>query len=150
MTRRLETVFFEDHPAHFESVADNSHDSPFRYTWASTQAKLQEAAAGPHWGHSIELEAINMPTITIKVHRMDRHWVGQPYRHTANMIHVVLQGHGQTLVDDRVLDWEFGDTVALPAWRRLKHRASSDAVVVSLSDENLQRWARYYRLQDLS
>lgn len=150
LTRRLETVFFEDHPDHFETVTNNTSESPFRYAWASTQVKLQAAPADPHWGHVIELEAVDMPTITIKVCRMDQNWAGRPYRHTANMIHVVLQGHGTTLVDDREVEWEFGDTVALPAWRRLEHRASSDAVVVSVSDENLQRWARFYRLQNLA
>ena len=39
--------------------------------------------------------------------------------------------------------------IALPAWQRVQHRASANAVVVSLSDENLQRWTQLYRLQAL-
>jgi gentisate 1,2-dioxygenase len=95
------------------------------------------------------LEAVGMPTITIQVHRWAQGWTGRPYRHTANALHVVLQGHGQTQVGEHSFDWEFGDTIALPAWQRVQHRASANAVVVSLSDENLQRWTQLYRLQAL-
>jgi gentisate 1,2-dioxygenase len=45
--------------------------------------------------------------------------------------------------------WEFGDTIAMPAWQRISHQASADAVLVSLSDANLQRWTQLYRHQAL-
>jgi len=90
-----------------------------------------------------------MPTITIQVHRWAKGWAGRPYRHTANTLHVVLQGHGKTQVGEHSFDWEFGDTIAMPAWQRIAHQASADAVVVSLSDANLQRWTQLYRHQAL-
>ena len=30
---------------------------------------------------------------------------------------------------------------------RIEHRAGSDTVMFSMSDENLMRWARYYRFE---
>ena len=109
---------------------------------------MTHASADQHLGETIELDAIDMPTITIKVHRWAKGWGNRPYRHTANALHVVLQGHGRTTVGERVIDWEFGDTVALPAWNRVEHHASADAIVVALSDENLQRWTKFYRREN--
>ena len=149
LTRRLEIVFFEEHPLGFEPITQTTPESPYRYSWASTQSKLRDATDHPHWGPHIALEAVGMPTITIQVHRWARGWAGRPYRHTANTLHVVLQGHGKTQVGEHSFDWEFGDTIAMPAWQRIAHQASADAVVVSLSDANLQRWTHLYRHQAL-
>ena len=44
-------------------------------------------------------------------------------------------------------DWEFGDTLAAPAWSWIEHHASEDSIVFSMSDEALMRWTRYYRLE---
>jgi gentisate 1,2-dioxygenase len=150
LTRRLETVFFEEHPDEFEKITNNSPESRYRYPWASTLEKLRRATKDEHVGETIELEAVDMPTITIKVHRWPKGWSNRPFRHTANALHVVLQGHGQTTVGERSIAWEHGDTVALPAWQRLEHHASADSVVVALTDENLQRWTRFYRREALS
>jgi gentisate 1,2-dioxygenase len=149
LTRRLETVFFEEHPLGFEPITQATPESPYRYPWASTQSKLRDATDHPHWGPHIALEAVGMPPITIQVHRWAKGWAGRPYRHTANTLHVVLQGHGQTQVGEHSFAWEFGDTIAMPAWQRIAHQASADAVVVSLSDANLQRWTHLYRHQAL-
>ncbi len=150
LTRRLETVFFEDYPGDFEPITSEAPGSRFRYPWASTRRKLRAAPADEHFGQAIQLKAIDMPTITIKVHRWAKGWSSRPYRHTSNTLHVVLQGHGSTQAGEKSVAWEFGDTIALPAWTRLEHHASSDAVVVALSDENLQRWTRFYRHESLS
>ena len=113
LTRRLETVFFEEHPLGFEPITQTAPESPYRYPWASTQDKLKNATDNPHWGPHIALEAVGMPTITIQVHRWTQGWAGRPYRHTANTLHVVLQGHGQTHVGEHNFAWEFGDTIAI-------------------------------------
>ena len=39
LTRRLETVFFEEHPLGFEPITQTAPESPYRYSWASTQDK---------------------------------------------------------------------------------------------------------------
>ena len=150
LTRRLETVFFEDHPEHYEKIANESLESRYRYPWASTQEKLKRASLDAYFGHTVELEAVDMPSITIKAHRWPKGWTSRPYRHTANTLQVVLQGHGTTSIGEKKIDWEFGDTLALPAWNRIEHHASADSVVVTLTDENLQRWGRYYRHEKLS
>ena len=48
---------------------------------------------------------------------------------------------------ERVDVRRFGDTLAIPAWSRIEHFASTDSVVFAMSDEALMRWARYYRFE---
>jgi len=61
-----------------------------------------------------------------------------------------MQGEGRSAMGDQTFGWSFGDTLALPAWTRVEHHATSDAVLFSMSDEQLMRWTRYHRFEALS
>jgi len=149
LTYLLEPMFFEPHPNGWEPVDTVTEVSPMRFAWADTAAALAHAAsdAGGHLGRTIELPAPTMPTIALKVHRWAAGWRNRPYRHAANTIYVVMNGSGQSSIGEETFHWDFGDTIAAPAWCRIEHRADSDTVMFSMSDENLMRWARYYRLE---
>ena len=106
----------------------------------------------PHCGGSgktIDLPAPSMPTITIKMHEWKKGWRNRPYQRSANTAYMVVQGHGESTIGDKTFTWEFGDTIAAPAWNRIEHRASADAVIVSTSDEELMHWTKYYRIQSM-
>jgi gentisate 1,2-dioxygenase len=147
----LEPMFFEPHPQEYEPVQRTMSKSPMRFPWADTVAALEAAPADPggHFGSFIDLPAPAMPTLTLKVHGWKAGWRGRPYRHTANTVYVVMDGHGRTTVGDRTFDWGFGDVIAAPGWSRVEHQASANSVVFAMSDEQLQRWARYYRFEPL-
>lgn len=151
LTHLLEPMFFEEHPDGWEKVARVSDDSPMRFTWASTKNALEKANAdsGGHFGKTIELPAPGMPTIALKVHAWPAGWRNAPYRHSANTVHVVMQGAGRSVIAGQAFDWSFGDTLAIPAWSRVEHHAAEDSVVFAMSDEGLMRWSRYYRFEEL-
>jgi gentisate 1,2-dioxygenase len=149
LTHLLEPMFFEEHPLGFEPVTNSSPHPPMRFTWAATLEAVDRAASDEFFGKTIELPAPTMPTILLKVHSWPAGWRNKPYRHAANVVHVVMQGEGQSLIDGRRFDWRFGDTLAIPAWSHIEHCAASDAVLFDMSDENLMRWARYYRFEPL-
>ena len=90
-----------------------------------------------------------MPTIALKVHAWPAKWRNRPYLHAANTAYVVMRGQGRTSVDGNSFDWQFGDTVAAPAWSRIEHQASEDCVIFSMSDKALMRWSHYYRFEAL-
>jgi len=152
LTHLLEPMFFEPHPQDFEPVRRVVDRSPYRFPWRDTLAALEAAPADPtgHFGPTIELPAPEMPTITLKVSRWPKGWNSRPYRRSANGVFVVMQGQGRSLIDGHAFDWAFGDTFAAPAWTRIEHRAGEDSVLFCMSDENLMRWARYYRLEAMS
>lgn len=149
LTHLLEPMFFEEHPDGWERVVGVTEESPMRFTWSSTKNALEKANAdsGGYFGKTIELPAPTMPTITLKVHSWAAGWRNTPYRHSANTIHVVMQGSGRSVIAGQAFDWSFGDTLAIPAWSRVEHHAAEDSVVFAMSDEALMRWSRYYRFE---
>jgi len=151
LTHLLEPMFFEEHPDGWEKVETVAEVSPMRFAWADTLAKLGRAPADKtgHFGTTIELPAPTMPTITIRVHQWPSGWRNAPYRHASNTVYVVMQGSGTSKIGDTSFEWNFGDTIAAPAWSRIEHKASADTVMFAMSDENLMRWTQYYRIESL-
>ena len=147
LTRLLEPMFFEEHPAGFAPVQRVTETSPMRFAFADTLARLASAPGDAHFGRTIEIAAPTKPTIALRVHSWPAGWRNQPYRRTANTIYVVMRGRGRSTIGERSFDWEFGDTLAAPAWWRIEHHAAEDSIIFSMSDEQLMRWARYYRLE---
>ena len=148
LTRLLEPMFFEEHPAGFEPVKRVTETSPMRFRFSDILEKLKVAHDDAHFGRTVEIAAPTMPTITLRVHSWPAGWRNLPYRRTANTIYVVMRGRGRSTIGESAFDWEFGDTIAAPAWSRIEHTAAEDSVVFSMSDEQLMRWARYYRLEN--
>ncbi|HET7671469.1 MAG TPA: gentisate 1,2-dioxygenase, partial [Burkholderiales bacterium] len=149
LTHLLEPMFFEEHPAGFEPVKRVTEQSPMRFPFADAVRKLAQAEDNEHFGRTIAIPAPAMPTITIKVHSFPKGWRNRPYRRAANTIYVVMRGHGKSVIGEKTFDWEFGDTIAAPAWSRIEHHAAEDSVMFSMSDEALMQWAKYYRLESL-
>jgi len=146
----LEPMRAEDHPQHWETNIVREDRSPMRIEWANTQARLAALASTPtdaHFGRTLDVTSPLMPTITIKVHQWDHGWTGSAFRHAANAIHVVLRGEGTTTVDESSFDWSFGDVFVAPLGSRVCHAATTDAVVVSLSDEVLMKFCGFYGLE---
>jgi gentisate 1,2-dioxygenase len=150
LTHLLEPMFFEEHPQGFETVTNTNPESTMRFSWESTRHKLAGTTEDGFFGRTIELPAATMPTILLKVHAWGAGWSNKPYRHSANVVHVVMQGAGHSVINGQRFDWRFGDTLAIPAWSRIEHHAADDSIVFDMSDENLMRWARYYRFEDLT
>jgi gentisate 1,2-dioxygenase len=151
LNQLLEPMFYEEHPDGWEKVEVVTDTSPMRFAWADTVAALAKAPADPtgHFGTTIDLPAPTMPTITMKVHRWPAGWRNAPYRHAANTVYVVMQGHGRSKIGDSTFEWRYGDTIAAPGWNRIAHEAGEDAIVFAMSDENLMRWSKYYRIEAL-
>jgi gentisate 1,2-dioxygenase len=152
LTHLLEPMYYEHHPESYERASSYTPTSPMRFAWADTLAALENASADPdgYFGKTIELPAPSMPTIAINVHAWPAGWRNRPYRRSVNTAYVVMQGHGQSTIGERTFDWEFGDTIAAPAWGRIEHRADVDCVIAAMSDEHLMHWTKYYRFQGLT
>lgn len=145
----LEPMFLEDHPDGFEEVAVSTPDSPLRFTWDGTLKALEKAEADPEgfYGRRIRLGAPDMPTVGLNVHRFEAGEATRRYRCAANNVFVVMQGEGRSTIDGVEISWSRGDTVAAPCWTWIEHKATSDAVVFSMSDEPLMRFAKYWRFE---
>ena len=143
----LEPMFVEDHPDGFEEVELVTEDSPLRFSWDGLCKALDEADPDPEGveGTRIRLDAPDMPTMALDVHRFESGEETRPVRSTTNAIYCVMQGRGTTTVDGERISWERGDTFAGPMWRSVAHSVDEDAVVFRMSDEPLMKFAKYYR-----
>lgn len=152
LTNLVEQWCFEEYPGGWEPVTHHTERSPMRFAWADTVAALKSAQADPdgHFGITLALPAPSMPTVSLRVHRWPRGWRNRPYRQAANMAYVVMDGSGSSTLGDRSFDWNFGDTLVVPAWSRIEHRAAEDTVMFSMSDESLLRAMHYYRLEAMN
>jgi gentisate 1,2-dioxygenase len=58
------------------------------------------------------------------------------HRHSSSAVYHVARGTGRTVIGDTVLDWEPGDTFALPTWAVHQHAnpTGEDALLFSFSD----------------
>ncbi len=148
LNRLLEPMFYADHPDGFEKVTAVADVSPMRFAWKDTVAQLAKASGDEHFGKTIALPADTMPTLTLKVHGWNKGFTSRPYRHTANSVFVVMKGSGRSTIGGKSFEWQFGDTIAAPAWLSVEHHASEDSVVFTMSDEALMRWTRYYRFEE--
>jgi gentisate 1,2-dioxygenase len=149
LTHLLEPMFYEPHPERWEPVSNASPKSPMRFSRVDIARALEEAAedADGFFGPTVVLDTACMPTLTLKVHSWRKGWRSRPQRQTANRVFVVMQGSGSSWIGEQRMDWSFGDVIAAPGWMRTEHRPHEDSLVCSISDEQLMRWANYYRQQ---
>ncbi len=157
LTHLLEPMFVEEHPAGMEPIERVTPDSPFRFTWAQTRRRLDEAAEDPDgfFGRRIAIDTSTMPTLSIQVMAWKAGFESRPYRAAMNQVFVVMQGSGSTTIGngkdgDKSIRWSFGDTFTAPLWHSIVHKASDDAVIMCMSDEALMRWTKYYRFEALA
>jgi len=145
LTYLLEPMYFQPHPLKFEPIIGQVEDSPFRFRRDFIARTLDSESAdsdGRH-GPRIVLPTPSMPSIGLAVERLEGSCRYRCHRSTANRIYSVMEGRGQSLVDDQVIDWSRGDTFVVPSGYWQEHRPAGDAVIVEMSDEPLMRFTNY-------
>jgi gentisate 1,2-dioxygenase len=142
----LQLSTWEPHPDRYEKVKAVVEETPMRFSHASIQRRLDEAAPDPegYFGKRIRLEAPTMPTLGLTVQRLEAGQKTRRWRTNANTSFCVMGGRGVSLIDGEKIEWGFGDIFIAPSWRWIEHRVEKDAQIFSMSDEPLLRWAKYY------
>ncbi len=120
----------------------------FCYPYARTRAALEQlrASGDVHACHGIKLQYTNpatggypMPTIGAFVQLLPKKFRGLAYRATDATVFCAVEGRGSTCIDDKTFEWEPHDVFVAPAWSKVSHTASEDAVLFSFSDRPAQK-----------
>lgn len=145
----LQLQTWEPHPDRYEKIKAVVEDSPLRFSAASIQRRLDEAGDDPEgfFGRRIRLEAPTMPTLGLTIMRLEAGQRTRRYRTNANTSFASMQGSGVSIIDGEEIAWRHGDIFIVPTWRWIEHRPETDAVLFSMSDEPLLRWAQYYMFE---
>jgi gentisate 1,2-dioxygenase len=143
----LEPMFYEPHRDGLEAAVEKLDEAPIAFRWEDTLARLDEveARAGSGEPVTVVLGPAQLDTIALHMLRVRAGKATPPVRTTANAIFAVVRGSGTAQIDGTSLDWSFGDTIAVPAWRPHSFRADGDAVLLRVSDEPVMRklgWLR--------
>ncbi|MCC6777355.1 MAG: cupin domain-containing protein [Hyphomicrobiales bacterium] len=149
LTHLLEPMFYQEHPDRHAKVERIVSDSPFRFTRAAITRGLDAATADGEGFHGprITLAAPDMPPMSLAMERLATNSRTRRYRSTVNSVFVATEGAGESTIGDRRFSWQQGDTVVAPAWTWIEHRAATDAMLFTLTDEPLMRFCNYYRFE---
>jgi gentisate 1,2-dioxygenase len=149
LTNLLEPMADEDHPDRYEKIVSVVTASRFRFPREVIAKRLDETRPDPEGFHGrrVQLEAPDMPTMGLFVERLESGSSSRRQRSTVNHVFVVMEGRGESVVEDSRFVWQRGDAFVVPMWNRFEHTAKSDSVLFVLSDEPLIRFARYYRFE---
>jgi gentisate 1,2-dioxygenase len=79
-----------------------------------------------------------MPTIGAFMQLLPSGFETAPYRSTDATVFSVVEGEGQSVIGDTVLDWKPRDIFVVPSWHAHSHHASKEAVLFSFSDRPVQ------------
>jgi gentisate 1,2-dioxygenase len=149
LTQLLEPMFYEEHPEKYEPVERVMTSSPLRFTRESIARGLDAAKAdteGFH-GRRLALATPDMQHMGMHVERIAGGTKTRRQRSTANTVFLALEGSGVTTIDERLFRWRKGDAFVAPTWTKIEHSIESDALLFTLSDEPLMRFAHYYRFE---
>lgn len=134
LVQLLEPMFFEEHPDRIQRPVVTASDSPYIFSFATTQVRLAKTAPTAQFGRSIELGAPALDTLGLHMMALDAGQATAPLLTTSNNVYTVVQGSGTSTVDGESIAWERGDVIAVPAWRAHQHQADTDVILFRVTD----------------
>lgn len=88
-----------------------------------------------------------MPTMAAQMRLLPAGFETVPYQATDATAFSVVEGHGYSEINGQTLAWEKGDVFLVPSWAKQVHRATTEAVLFSISDraaqEKLGMWREH-------
>lgn len=144
----LEPMFYEPHPDGIEPDPERIETAPIAFRSEDIDRQLADAGPDPRNGglNAITLGPAELASIALDVIALDPRQSGRPVRETAHAVYAVMAGRGTVEVEGRHFTWKFGDTIALPAWRRhVLHAGDQGARLLKVSDRPLMQKLGWYR-----
>jgi gentisate 1,2-dioxygenase len=143
-------MFFQHHPDKHEHTAAEDERSPMRFAFADYSRRLAELPEIATGVRQLLLGPASLVTFDRVAIQLQAGTVWSVERKTANEVYTVVRGSGSSRISDREFAWERGDMIAAPGWKVQRHSASSDAILLRVSDEPLMRMLGWYRLAGTS
>jgi gentisate 1,2-dioxygenase len=148
LVHRLESMFFEPHPEHYQTVEQKPATSSLRIT-AQDQDRLLAQAPEQGGTRSARLDTPSLRTIGLTVHQLEAGARLPGRRDGASRIFAVVSGNGRFQVEDAAFDGERGDLVAVPIWKSHGFAALTATRLLEVSDVPVQQALGFYREERL-
>jgi quercetin dioxygenase-like cupin family protein len=76
--------------------------------------------------HLVQVVDLPSKTISVTLGGLEPAQSTNRHRHSYETILYVLEGEGETLIEDRLVEWKAGDAVYIPVWAWHSHRNRSE------------------------
>jgi gentisate 1,2-dioxygenase len=133
----LEPMFMEQHPDTYEPINSSATKTPLWFPRSKTQKQLAVAkkTPGESYATSVSLGDPAMETIGLAMMELAPGVSTQTHRTTVNNIYAVVEGVGESDVDEQKIRWKRGDVFVAPSWRPHSHCSEKGAVLLRVTDE---------------
>ena len=133
---------------------------PFRYSWKETYEALKTIGGtenDPFDG--VLLRYVNpvtggftLPTMSCEIQALKAGLKSRMHRHTSTALYHVFRGRGRTKVGEGYLEWEKGDSFAIPLWQWHSHEnlSAEEAILFSMNDRPVLEALELYREEERS
>jgi gentisate 1,2-dioxygenase len=138
-------MFFEHHEEMVEHSDIVAPDSPARFPFTQTVARLAEAPELSRGRREIQLGNPALRTIALHVTRLEAGASFEVTPTTLNCIYAIMQGTGEAKIDDKVFTFARGDVIAAPSSTRQTWTAKEQCYLLRVSDEPLLTFLNWLR-----
>ena len=138
----------------YDSLTVSRGDFPLlRYPWAEVRGALMDMAAGSDIDGSARLAYVNpetgnpcLPVLGFSAEMIGHGREVRPRRRSCSAVFHVIEGRGESQIDDQTFVWSEGDTLAVPTHGEVVHRAAgvAPAFLFHVDDAPLQRTLGFY------
>jgi gentisate 1,2-dioxygenase len=149
LVQLLEPMHFEPYPDNWQAPVVMTRDTPMLFPFEEYKSRLDQAQpdGSGFYGRRVPLGDPALPTIGLYAQALDKGVETRPMRTTANYQYVVVEGEGTSTIDGVEISWSRGDAIAAPSWHVHSHRSDSDAILIAITDEPLQKYCGYLRME---
>ncbi len=130
-----------------QPVDKTSRDNDFVFPLAQSLAWLAAAAPDEHGRTRVQLGGKDMPTMGLWMNKLAAGGWSKALRSTENQVFAVVSGAGESKVGDKLFHWTKGDVFVAPTWSAVSHRAATEAILFSVSDDVTQTKLGFHRIE---
>ena len=133
---------------------ENRASPVFSYPYERTKEALDKMKRSDEWDicHGLKLKYVNpsngghaIPTMATFMQLIPKSFSGNSYKSTDGTIYSVVEGSGETSIDDKVFNWTKGDIFVVPPWAKIAHKTKEESVLFSFSDRPVQEALGLFR-----
>ena len=109
---------------------------PERLIHRDVEGSGEDARFSRERKHLVQVVDLPSKTISVTLGGLEPGQLTSRHRHTYETILYVLEGQGETTIEDRVVKWKAGDAVYIPVWAWHSHRSTTTTPSRYLACEN--------------
>lgn len=142
----LKTIFFEVRDENYQDMEIND-SSEYHIRWTDIVSGLERLDPDGDGGDGrrLDLPIPSIPTMELFAERVSPRSTNQHDKSTVNHIFICAEGEGTTRVGDDELAWVRGDVVVVPSWHAFVHQASTESVLLGITDRPVMEAFGWFR-----